>query len=401
MEGRLRGARTGPGRALAEALEGARRLEELGHEPATVLAFHPVSTNPFQAQLYRQAWQNGLAPVPLHRIEELDELLALPALGIRMVLHLHWTHGVLAGIEDEVAGRAAIARFLDRIDRFLEAGGKLAWTVHNVVPHDARLHDLEAELQQAIVDRAGTVHILAAGTVSAVADWFTIPPDKIVHVPMPSYLGVYPDFCSRAEARHRLGIAEDEVVYGLIGAIKPYKGLTALLDAFDSVTSADPRPRRLLVAGAPDRADVTRDFLERCRDHPLVTLHARRIPDDELQLFLRATDVAVLPYADVLNSGVLLLALTFGLPVIVPAEGGLAEEVAPSFGRTYVAAEPGSLAGAIRAADELLAPGVREEARAAALAVAAEHDPDRIGAAFAGAVRSRVFGDPVLPYGRS
>ncbi|MGZ8501386.1 MAG: glycosyltransferase [Candidatus Limnocylindrales bacterium] len=396
----MRGTKAGPGRAVAEALEAARRLEALGHEPPTILAFHPVTANPFQPQLYRQTWQNGLAPVPLHRIEELDELVRLPALGIRTVLHLHWTHGVLAGIDDEATGRAAIAGFLARIDRFTDAGGKLVWTVHNVLPHDARFHRLEAELQQAIVDRSVAVHILAAGTVNAVADWFTIPPDKVVHVPLPSYRGVYQDIYSRDEARHRLGIAEDEVVYGLFGALKPYKGLAVLLDAFDAVTADHPRRRRLLVAGAPDRAEVTAAFIERCRDHPLVTLHARRIPDDEMQLFLRATDVAVLPYEDVLNSSVLFLVLTFGLPVITPATGGIAEEMAPTFGRTYDAADPGSLAAAIRAADELLEPGAREQAREAAIALAAEHDPDRIGEAFARGLLSRVFGDPVLPYGR-
>jgi beta-1,4-mannosyltransferase len=400
MDGKLRGAKAGPGRAIAEALEAARRLEAGGHEPPTILAFHPVTANPFQPQLYRRTWQNGLAPVPLHRLEELDELAPLPALGIRTVLHLHWTHGVLARIEDEAAGRAAIAATLALLDRFIEAGGKLVWTVHNVLPHEARFERLEAELQQAIVDRSVAVHILAAGTVEAVADWFTIPPEKVVHVPLPSYRGVYQDIYSRDEARHRLGIADDEIVYGLIGAIRPYKGLAALLDAFDAVTAGDPRRRRLLVAGAPDRAGTTKAFIERCRDHPLVTLHARRIPDDEMQLFLRAMDMAVLPYEDVLNSSVLFLVLTFGLPVITPSTGGIAEEIQPSLGRTYDAAEPGALAGAILAADELLEPGARERAREAASALAAEHDPDRISGAFARGLLSRLFGDPVLPYGR-
>jgi glycosyltransferase involved in cell wall biosynthesis len=401
MDGRLRGTKAGPGRAIAEAIEAAVRLSALGHEPATILAFHPVTLNPFQPQLYRRAWDNGLGPVPLHRIEELDELAPLPELGIRTVLHLHWTHGVLARAADEPAARAAVGKFLERLDRFRAAGGKLCWTVHNVLPHDARFAAIEAQLQQAVVDRADVVHIMARDTVEAVSQWFTIPSTTVLHVPLPSYRGVYQDIVSGSEARHSLGIAADEVVYGLFGAIKPYKGLAVLLDAFEAVADEGVRPRRLLVAGAPDDAPATEAFLARARDHPAVTLHARRIGDNEMQLFLRATDVAVLPYEDVLNSSVLFLVLTFGLPVVAPSEGGIAEEIEPTFGRTFAQGDPGSLAAALLATDELIAPRAHSATAAAALDVAARHDPDVIGDAFAQGILHGIFGDRVLPYGGS
>lgn len=401
MDGRLRGTKTGPGRVIAEAIEAAGQLAASGHEPPTILAFHPVTANPFQPQLYRRAWDHGIGPIPLHRIDELEELHSLPALGIRTVLHLHWTHGVLADAKDERSAREAVQAFVGRIDRFRDAGGRLCWSVHNVLPHDVRFRTAEAELQQAVVDRSSVVHIMARDTVAAVADWFRIPPEAVLHVPLPSYRGVYQDIVSREEARHRLGIAPDDIVYGLFGAIKPYKGLSVLVDAFDLVAGAGSRPRRLLIAGAPDEASTTRAFLARCRDHPSVILHARRIPDAEMQLFLRATDIAVLPYEDVLNSSVLFLVLTFGLPVITPSAGGIAEEIEASFGRTFEPGDPESLATAMRAGDELLEPAVRAAVQAAAIEVAARHDPDVISTAFAHGILHRAFGDPVLPYGGS
>jgi beta-1,4-mannosyltransferase len=220
-------------------------------------------------------------------------------------------------------------------------------------------------------------------------------------VPLPSYRGVYQDIVSGSEARHRLGIAADDVVYGLFGAIKPYKGLGVLLDAFEAVADGSDRPRRLLIAGAPDDAEATQAFLSRARDHPAVTLHARRIADAEMQLFLHATDVAVLPYEDVLNSSVLFLVLTFGLPVVAPASGGIAEEIEPSFGRTFAQGDPGSLADALLATDELIAPEARAATASAALGVASRHDPDVIGDAFARGILHGAFGDRVLPYGGS
>ena len=49
------------------------------------------------------------------------------------------------------------------------------------------------------------------------------------------------------------------------------------------------------------------------------------IPNDELQLYLKAADVVVLPFLDILTSGSAITALGFGRPVIVPAIGCLPE----------------------------------------------------------------------------
>ena len=384
MEGTIRGRKGPPGRVIREAVDAARRLEALGHARPIVLAVHPVTQNPFAALLYKRTWDHGIAPIPVFRIDDLDELAGLPGMGIRTVLHLHWTNRVLRGVTTEDAGRAAIASFLAVIDRFIEGGGRLVWTVHNVLPHDTRWPRLDADLQQAIVDRASMVHVLAAATADLVAEWFTLPAERVLHVPMPSYRGVYEDIVSRDEARNRLELDPDALVYGTVGAIKPYKGLEDLLDAFDTLIEGNPRPRRLLVAGAPDAAPETRRLVDRCAAHPFVSIHPRRIDPAEMQLFLRATDVAVLPYEHSLNSGVLLLALTFGLPVVAPATGGMGETVSDAVARTYDPNRTGSLVEALRASDALIADdAARAASRDAALTIAADHDPDALSEAFA------------------
>jgi glycosyltransferase involved in cell wall biosynthesis len=171
----------------------------------------------------------------------------------------------------------------------------------------------------------------------------------------------------------------------LFGAIKPYKGLRHVLDAFDAAVAADPPtapPRRLLVAGAPDRAIETQDFLERARLHPGVTLDARRVPADELAGHLRATDVAILPYDGALNSGVLLLALTFGLPVVVPDLPGFDGLTPSELARRYAAGDATALAGALRDADRFLTPTGRAAASAAAATIVADRHPEALSAAF-------------------
>lgn len=388
MNGDLRGRSQEPGAAAEDAASALRQLESLGFDEPILLAYHPTSRlNPYQALLYSRAWKHGIAAFPLYYLDDFDDVLAVAAAaGARVVLHLHWTNKVLEGSPTEAAARAALEKFVARLDRLLAVGGALAWTVHNILPHDARMPELEAALQQAIVDRSTIVHVLSANTPQAVAEWFTIPKDKVLYVPHPNYIGAYVDVVSPEAARWELGIPPDDMVYALLGAIRPYKGIDQLVDAFDAALQRDPGRRRLLVAGGPSPEAEVEAFLRRCVLHPFITLHARKIPADEMPIFLRAADIVVMPYLRSLNSGVLMLALSFGLPVVAPAVGGIAEVLTPEIGRTFVPGDRDSLVAAFLAADELRTP----EAREAALRTALRYDPGRLSEEFSRGVAERV-----------
>lgn len=386
MQGELRGWEPRPGRAFLDAVQSVKYLHGLGHADPIVLAYFPVGrVNPYQPLLYGQAWQHGIAPIPLADLKELDALATLRDRGAHVVLHHHWTNLVLAEASSERDARAAVDAFLGRIDRFIEAGGQLVWTIHNLFPHETTMPEWEAELRRGIVARALVVHIIAERTPELVADLFEIPAEKVFHVPHPNYIGVYGDHVTRDEARHQLGLWPDEIVYAFVGQIRPYKGLVELVDAFDAISASDPH-RRLLVAGLPGKGPEVDAFLERCLLQPFISLHPRRMPSDEMQMFLRASDVALLPYVRALSSGVLMLALSFGVPVVVPRMGGITELVTPEFARTFTPGDPHSLIESIRAADELRT----NEARAAALEMARKYDPVALSERFSAGLAERV-----------
>ncbi|MFL5680050.1 MAG: glycosyltransferase [Chloroflexota bacterium] len=397
MNGELRGRRAEPGRVVADAVAAIRELEALGHHRPILVAYHPIArVNPYQALLYSRAWEHGVAAVPLFDLVELDDLVAVgDATGARLVLHLHWTNKILEGATDPLDARKRLDVFVARLDRFIAAGGAVAWTVHNVLPHGAAMPALEAALQQAIVDRATVVHVMSTNASAEVAEWFTIPADKVLHVPHPNYVGAYVDSISREAARWELDLPPDDTVYALLGAIKPYKGLDQLLDAFGTVSARDRGRRRLVVAGMPSQEPGVAAFLDRCALDPFISLHARRIPGEDMQVFLRASDVAVLPYLRSLNSGVLMLALSFGVPVVAPRVGGIAEVVTPEFGRLYDPGEPNGLLDALAAADELRTP----DARAAARRAADAYDPRRISAQFSRGLADRLRTSAGTPVG--
>ncbi len=51
------------------------------------------------------------------------------------------------------------------------------------------------------------------------------------------------------------------------------------------------------------------------------------IPDAETEVYFKAADVAVLPYTEIFQSGILFLAYSFGLPVIATDVGSFRENV--------------------------------------------------------------------------
>lgn len=370
----------------ADAVAAMRTLPS-GDEPPILLAYLPAfDTNPYQALLYATAREHGFAPVPMHAPSQFQELPPLAAAGHDTIAHLHWLHVVTREAESEEQARAQAASFMDELDAYLGLGGRLVWTVHNILPHDTPYPAVEAWLAGEIARRSHAIHVMATNTRELVAPYYELPADRVFVVPHPGYGRAYPDSISRLDARHELSIDPDELVGALVGSIRPYKGLDELLDAW-AMLDADP-PRRLLIAGMPSRDPAMAPLLERAALDPNVVLDARRLDAAEMQLFLRAADFAVLPYRRALNSGAVLLALTFGLPIIVPEGGGLEELVDPAYARTFVAGDAESLVGALRSIPDLLTP----VARAAAKAVAEARDPLELSHRFVTKLRATLTG---------
>lgn len=356
------------------------RLPPGGHPRR--LHFHPDYSfgNPFQTMLYAALHEVRARAVPVADLAgHLRESAA--GSGDPGLLHLHWTGPILSRADGPFRARLLLDTFTADLDRFSAAGGRLVWTVHNVLPHEHRHRWAECELAQLLVDRADLVHVLSAETPDLVEPWYRLDPAKVVVIEHASYLGRYPDGMSRPEARARLGIGLDRRVLVTLGGIRRYKGIDVLLDVFEQLAVRDPA-LHLLVAGrviANPEADVLR---ARCATHDQITARFEYVEDDDLQVWMNAADLAVLPYRDILNSGAFLLAQTFGLPVVAPRAGSLRQWEEQPHVRLFDPDDWASLAAAI---SEALLDVQRdpEGLRGQALAVARSRAPATMAAQFA------------------
>ncbi|WP_160312801.1 glycosyltransferase family 4 protein [Jiangella alkaliphila] len=328
-----------------------------------LLGYGPVARlNPFQALLYSAFPAEGLAVSPVYDITTMPALTALRQQGYESVFHLHWTAQILRDATDEADAEHRADAFLAVVDEFVSAGGKLMWTVHNVLPHDVVFQTQQSRLQRELVERCWRVHVMSQDTRDRVADVCPIPAEKVVYSPHPAYQEAYPSYWTREEARATLGIEPGEIVLATFGAIKGYKGIARVLDVLDESWTHD-APWRLVLAGPPDRDPQTRELLRRAARHPRVILNAGKVRAEDVQIFLRAADVALVPYERSLNSGYLLLALTFGLPVIAPHGGGPADVVTPETGLLFDPASRDDLSRQLRELPVLVGPLARQAAR--------------------------------------
>jgi beta-1,4-mannosyltransferase len=328
----------------ADQLDSSCRSPELPTD-RTTLAFAPdyTGTNPYQRLLYGGLARRGVRTVPVSGPGEL--VASLRPEPRELIYHQHWTATILGPARDEQDRRRLLQTYLDGLDALLDGGAKLVWTVHNVLPHECADPETETALRRELAARASVIHIMCERTLDAVEDRYPLPRDRVRVIGHGSYVGVYPNSVDRTTARRRFGFT-DELVFGFIGQIRPYKGLDRLLDAYAEVRPTI-GPSALLVAGAPGRSPGIEALLQRCASQPGVHLERGEVPDEELQDVFAAVDVVVLPYLGGLNSGLLHLAQSFRRPVVCPASGCLPEAIDRGAGIVF---DADGLAAALRAA---------------------------------------------------
>ncbi|HTN05771.1 glycosyltransferase [Agriterribacter sp.] len=221
---------------------------------------------------------------------------------------------------------------------------KVVCIADNIIPHEKRPGD-------AVFTRYFLKAVDGFITMSekVLADLRVIEGKKPARfVPHPLYDN-FGDKVSKAEARHKLGLNNNERIVLFFGFIRKYKGLDILLDAMkivkEKAAAQKKLPVRLLVAGEFYEND--KPYLQQIKDNGIedtVILKTDFVPDSEVKYYLCAADMVIQPYRNATQSGVTPLAYHFETPMIITNVGGLTAMVPD--GKAGLVAEPdaGSIA---------------------------------------------------------
>jgi len=235
-------------------------------------------------------------------------------------------------------------------------GKQITFTAHNVNAaqrdaSDSWLNRMTLGIQYRLSDH---VFVHTDKMKAQLVGDFRVPENSVTVIPLGINNSVPNTALTAQEAKRHFGIKPEDRVILFFGNIGPYKGLEYLVRAFERVASENPT-YRLIIAGKPKVgsesyfADVQSD-ISQSSSRDRVIQRIEFVPDTDTELYFKAADVVALPYTEVFQSGVLVLAYSFGLPVIATDVGSLRHEIVE--GETGFVCKPrdsDDLANAIKA----------------------------------------------------
>ncbi|WP_210275454.1 glycosyltransferase [Rhizobium sp. G21] len=127
--------------------------------------------------------------------------------------------------------------FLEKVSNFRGYGGKFAFTVHNVLPHDTERRDVWVWFFKSIMKVCDFIHTHNSSAIHEMQKEYEVPEAKCHVFPHGNYVGSYPMRQSTEEAREHLLIPEQNTVFGFVGQLRAYKGLEKLISSFDKIQS--------------------------------------------------------------------------------------------------------------------------------------------------------------------
>ncbi|GAA4183167.1 hypothetical protein GCM10022288_02150 [Gryllotalpicola kribbensis] len=317
-------ARSGAGKRAKATTGGADGGLVVEAEPA----FRTEHANPYTARLYRSMAGLGVTVRDLSYWR-----LATARVD---VVHLHWPELTFLSGRRSWRTVARLTLFFGALRLAQRRGTRLVWTVHNVVDHEQRSTPaLRARLRRLLVANVdGILSLSGSGVEAARAAYPELAERPAFVTPHGHYRADYDFSAPRGAARARLGLGEDGLVVASVGQLRPYKNVPRLLEVF---RAADP-VAQLAVAGRPSSDAERERIVDAAAGDPRIVLDLAFQSGQRVADWLRASDLVVLPYRAIENSGSAILALSASRPVLVPrigAMGELAELVGPAWVRTY------------------------------------------------------------------
>jgi beta-1,4-mannosyltransferase len=246
------------------------------------------------------------------------------------ILHIHWPERVFWGRVSRlspVLSAGYALRMLALMDTVKRRGGFVVWTAHNLTPHEPL-----GPAREAIWHRYFGKFRERVDLIISLSDWaehelIAAYPDladkRRAVIPHPHYRTSYPKPSPREEARAALGLTQERFVVLAAGTVTPSKGVVQLAEQFVRIARPD---ETFLIAGAcGDNQELRRLDNIAATSRGSVALRLGWIPEEQIGTLISMVDLSIFNFRTILNSGSVLLSLSFGTRVCAPELGSLKE----------------------------------------------------------------------------
>lgn len=245
------------------------------------------------------------------------------------IVHFNWV--------ENINGNSKIRKIISYLGKLIVFktlkvfNKKIVWTMHNREPHSKDFESLQHKLMNKIIQISDMIIIHSEISRNLLVENYKIDdPTKIEYVPHPNYIGYYgfpkPTLKDAPSVNDKLHLT-------FFGAIKPYKNIELLIDAFKPYQNQ----AQLTIAGNPIDSLYKKQIEDYTNDINNIRLDLNFIPDNEILQYILNSDLLILPYdmASSLNSGTVILSFSYGRSVICPEIGTIKDIANKSCILTY------------------------------------------------------------------
>jgi beta-1,4-mannosyltransferase len=265
--------------------------------------------------------------------------------GAGRLLHVHWEEHSLRNARTRREALAIIDLLCDQMMDFKQAGGKILWTIHNVVPHEIEHLDVFLSFRRRLSQLTDGILVHTPEAVAVLADQGIREPLKIVLLPHPSYVGMYP-----ADANAQGVERGSEKVVLVFGLIRRYKAIHRVIEGFSDKFARKNRCRLEIVGKGVPGDSYSSEIAELAARRKRITFREEHIPDAQIGPIMESAECVILPYERLLTSGVAMLALTYGAIAVGPRLRQLEEVYPPEAHRFFF--QPGDDGDMMRAVSD-------------------------------------------------
>ena len=211
-------------------------------------------------------------------------------------------------------------------------GKKIVFTAHNVnikqrEGGDSFLNRLTLKIQYRL---CAAIFVHTSKMKAELVEAFGVAPERAVVIPMGFFAAVPNTDLTPAQAKEKIGLRPEEKAVLFFGNIAPYKGVEYLIAAFAELAPRDPAYRLIIVGRPKGELEYWARLRRQIDEKNLLArtlLDIEFIPDEKIEVYLKAADVLIAPYTHIFQSGVLILGMSFGIPAIAADVGALKEDV--------------------------------------------------------------------------
>ena len=231
---------------------------------------------------------------------------------------------------------------------------KIIFLCHNVVEHEGKTAGkLKRFLSRSILRHGDGFILHSRGQENQLNQLLNLKTTNkpVLVSPHPLYQVFNKDRYTASNAREELGILPKRKVILFFGFIREYKGLSYLLKALPVIKAVDPGILLLIVGevwnGKSHYERYVRIIWELGLEENTRFIN-RYVPNEEVEVYFKASDMVILPYLDGGGSGILQIAYGMNRPVVATRINAFQDVVEEGkTGALVSPADENQLAGAI------------------------------------------------------